>query len=410
MRRSPVRFVLLLAVSTGVGTALAAAPTAPDDVDAESAIGHVLVSFSPPGSDGGFPLRGYRVYRSGSPEFFPETPIHEAQGTTRLVEIRNAPKDVLLYYAVSAFNADGEGPLSHSDGAVLHGAPPLVDDLRAEAETRGIRLTWRQPQRPFLAGAQVWRFDEGSIGLLETVAGAEYLDSGVTDGVIYGYLVTTYYEGGAGLYERLSQAEAEYGLVPGAVASREARVDSDGDGTRDREDEFPFDATRTGGPTADDDRPWLLVVLLCGAALALVAWRGIRRARRAERRNPPIGALGGLSEDERRKLTQAGVARYLDLARFSPRRLSEATGIAEWRLSPLIDRARLMRMGHVGPRLAGLLVKAGIRSPHELALWREDDLAEFLADHRHELDAGVLGPGLERELARTLIEEAQRRI
>jgi len=88
--------------------------TAPRNLHVIPSDGSISLSWQAPYSDGGFPITGYRIYRSnssGSEEFLIEI------GNTLTYADTGLTNDMTYYYQVSAVNSVGEGPLSTETSA-----------------------------------------------------------------------------------------------------------------------------------------------------------------------------------------------------------------------------------------------------------------------------------------------------
>src|SRR6187401_1338336 len=105
----------------------------------------VTLSWSPPASNGGSMITGYRVYRgtvSGGESLF------ENLGVVTSYTDTNVVKGVTYYYQVSAVNIIGEGPRSAERAATpgstvtAPGAPVLIT---ATTGNGSIGLTWTAP-------------------------------------------------------------------------------------------------------------------------------------------------------------------------------------------------------------------------------------------------------------------------
>ena len=106
----------------------ASAPTAPLSLQATSGNAQVALSWSPPASDGGSQLSGYRVYRGTSPGGEGPTAIGTPSGTS--YTDTTAVNGTTYYYKVTAVNSVGEGPASNeasaTPAAIVPPASPLV--------------------------------------------------------------------------------------------------------------------------------------------------------------------------------------------------------------------------------------------------------------------------------------------
>lgn len=118
-----------------------AAPGPPLNLSAGSGGGFILLEWEPPIFDGGLSVTAYRIYRG------------EARtNLSRLVQVGNwSYRDngvlhgVEYYYAVSAVNAKGEGPLSELASAHAARAPSPPRNLSARLDGRWVVLDWSPP-------------------------------------------------------------------------------------------------------------------------------------------------------------------------------------------------------------------------------------------------------------------------
>jgi fibronectin type 3 domain-containing protein len=75
----------------------------------------VNVSWSAPTSDGGSPITGYRLYRGSSPS---STTLLISLGNVTSYKDTTTSRGATYYYAVSAVNVIGPGPISPAGGPV----------------------------------------------------------------------------------------------------------------------------------------------------------------------------------------------------------------------------------------------------------------------------------------------------
>ncbi|OJT19624.1 hypothetical protein BO221_35245 [Archangium sp. Cb G35] len=114
-------------------------PSAPRVVESHTEPGTVTLSWSPPESDGGSSVTGYRV--SAAPR--EEAQSIEVDGTTaRVTGLR--PGATYFFY-VAAVNAMGEGLSTRSEAVTLPdvpGAPPRPSVVRGDGQ---VRVSWTEP-------------------------------------------------------------------------------------------------------------------------------------------------------------------------------------------------------------------------------------------------------------------------
>jgi parallel beta-helix repeat protein len=103
-------------------------PTAPENLQASWGDGYVNLTWFPPGSDGGFPITKYKVYRrtgaGGEIHLADEVWFTYFNDTT----VTNGERH---YYRVSAVNGVGEGPKSNEAASIPTAVPGPPTDMKA---------------------------------------------------------------------------------------------------------------------------------------------------------------------------------------------------------------------------------------------------------------------------------------
>lgn len=158
----------------------------------------VTLEWSAPESDGASPITGYKVYRG--PNLSALTLVGTVPG---LNHTDNAVENGVTYtYAVSAVNADGEGPRSIAV-AMPVGVPGAPRALTATSLPGAAKLAW-EPPATFnglpLSGYVVLRSSHSSalvpVATLANVT--SFIDGSLTNGVAYRYAVRAYNSAGEG--------------------------------------------------------------------------------------------------------------------------------------------------------------------------------------------------------------------
>lgn len=104
-------------VNLVVGTSSAGTPSAPLDLTAKAGPGKgVSLSWSPPATDGGSAITGYRVYRSRT-SAVTDTDLIASPGNVTTFKDTSTTRNIPYWYAVKAFNAVGDGPFSNTASA-----------------------------------------------------------------------------------------------------------------------------------------------------------------------------------------------------------------------------------------------------------------------------------------------------
>ncbi|RLF71825.1 MAG: hypothetical protein DRN40_01675 [Thermoplasmata archaeon] len=168
-------------------------PSSPLNLSALFSEEGVSLSWTPPAENGGFPVLEYRIYRGESPDNM--TLLATA------VESSYKDKDIVrgrtYYYAVSAVNVLGEGPLSDAAAVTIPElTPPSVPlNLKVERVKGGVKLTWDPPGDDGgspVTGYIIYRGEKPDrMEKIAEVEGAtEYLDRDVESGKTYYYSVS----------------------------------------------------------------------------------------------------------------------------------------------------------------------------------------------------------------------------
>lgn len=163
-------------------------PSEPINVTAKGFDNRVTVQWEEPGTDNGFPVLHYLVYKGSSPdtlELFKESPATSFLDT----EVENG---VDHHYSVSAVNEVGEGPMSEVTMA-RPGRIPMAPDLNATPGDGHVLLNWSLMDD---GGYEVLHYslyrgeDPVMLELLHNVTGSQYNDTDVENDVRYHYKVS----------------------------------------------------------------------------------------------------------------------------------------------------------------------------------------------------------------------------
>lgn len=115
----------------------------------------------------------------------------------------------------------------------------------------------------------------------------------------------------------------------------------------------------------------------------------------------------GIGETYKQALTDLDIVDTEQLWDADPDAIAEALDVGHRRVRNWQDQAELMALNGVGPQYAELLVRAGIRSIGELAVWEPDPLIKAVRDKQEELDVQIQGAKLSESRAAEWIRQAQ---
>jgi MYXO-CTERM domain-containing protein len=166
-------------------------PTVPLDLTAEVGDEQVTLAWEAPEKSGGFPLESYYIYKG--PTGYQLTWEVNVTGTE--FTITGLVNGQTYYFAVSALNQIGEGPMTETLSVSPASLPEAPRDLSATARTERVTLTWKSPSDT--GGLDIVEFviyrgeDPDSLEELREVPRSTsiYNDNGVVGGVTYYYAV-----------------------------------------------------------------------------------------------------------------------------------------------------------------------------------------------------------------------------
>ncbi len=204
------------AQSNEAAAAPASVPSAPQSLVATFGDAQISLAWSPPSSNGGSPITGYRIYRGTSPG-------GEVLLTTVGVVFTHLDTGLTngqtYYYRVGAVNAAGEGASSNEASATPATLPSAPQSLVATAGNGQIGLSWMAPSSDggrSIANFKVYRGTAPNVETLLTTVGnvLTYTDTGLTNGLTYYYKVSAVSSIGEGAQS--GEASATPASVPGS--------------------------------------------------------------------------------------------------------------------------------------------------------------------------------------------------
>src|SRR5262249_51842038 len=151
----------------------ATVPGAPTLNTATGGLSSIALAWSPPASNGGSQVLGYRVYRSTASGA--ETLLTSLGNVTSYTDSGVLP-GVTYFYGVSAFSGVGEGPLSNEGGASLTPPAPAPGPPSLDSATAGnttVSLSWSAGSNGGtpITGYRVYRSTSGGTETLRAILG-----------------------------------------------------------------------------------------------------------------------------------------------------------------------------------------------------------------------------------------------
>ncbi len=188
-------------------------PTAPTSLTGTAGDQQISLQWGAPSSDGGSALVAYRMfYGTGSGNYSGNQTV--SSSTFLQLSLTNG---VRYYYAVSAINSVGEGPLSSEYSAVPMTNPSAPQSLLAIGGVRQVSLSWMPPLidgGSNITGYKLYRGPSATgQSLIATLGPAlEFTDTGLSNGTTYHYSVTAINSRGESLHSL--DASARTNAVP----------------------------------------------------------------------------------------------------------------------------------------------------------------------------------------------------
>ncbi|MHC1680336.1 MAG: fibronectin type III domain-containing protein [Methanomassiliicoccales archaeon] len=190
-------------------------PSAPLNLQTVAGDEQITLSWDPPGNNGGSPVTAYKVYRGLAPG---EGALLLTLGNEESHLDTELENGLRYYYAISAVNVAGEGPLSTEVSAIPVAVPGAPSGLQAIVGDAQVSLSWTAPDDN---GADIDHYvvyRNGEDVSHPTVT--NYLDAGLDNGATYHYMVAAH--NAVGLGPLSSTVQAMPFTIPGAPTGLEA--------------------------------------------------------------------------------------------------------------------------------------------------------------------------------------------
>jgi Fibronectin type III domain/PASTA domain/Divergent InlB B-repeat domain len=187
--------------------ALATVSDVPTDVTGVPGNGQAIVSWTPPGSDGGSPIIGYDVtrYEAGQP------PVTTSVGAVTQLTVNGLTNGTAYTFRVAARNVAGTGRLSTSSSPVTpRTVPDAPTNASATAAAGQATVSWSAPAYNggnAIKGYAVTRYVNGvSQGTTNVGVVTQATIGGLTNGTTYTFKVAAKNDAGAGALSNESNA------------------------------------------------------------------------------------------------------------------------------------------------------------------------------------------------------------
>jgi len=178
--------------SNQVSVQIGSVPSEPIHIGAMTEGAGNVITWDEPDDDGGFSISGYKVYRGTSAA---SLTLRATLGDVLNFTDLDLVAGTEYYYAVSAFNAKGEGPQSDVVMMRANSVPSAPLNLELEAGNGTVSLSWDAPTSTGgspITGYKVYRgTSENNLTLLATIgAVTAYEDDEVVNDQTYYYKVS----------------------------------------------------------------------------------------------------------------------------------------------------------------------------------------------------------------------------
>ncbi len=174
----------------------ATAPSAPTGLTATGGTGNVMLTWSPPASNGGAAVTGYNLYRGTTSSGESSAPVATSITGTSFTDT-GLTNGTTYYYTVAAVNAVGSSPQSSEASATpLATAPSAPLNVVASSGNAQATVAWSVPASNGgspITGYNVYRGTspgaESSTPVATSITGTSFTDTGLTNGTTYYYRV-----------------------------------------------------------------------------------------------------------------------------------------------------------------------------------------------------------------------------
>jgi len=154
----------------------------------------VTLSWNAPSNDGGSAITSFRLYKGDSPSVLSFSSEVPSGSRNPIIVDSGVTNGETYYYAVSAVNVVGEGPLSEPISATPGGPPTIPTNTAMTVKDDRFVITWDVPDSDggfLITGYNVYRSESGGAWVfVTTVTDKVYEDTNLTVGKAYAYRVS----------------------------------------------------------------------------------------------------------------------------------------------------------------------------------------------------------------------------
>jgi predicted phage tail protein len=197
----------------------AAPPSAPSALTATPGNNQVSLSWTAPTSNGGSAITGYNIYRGTTAGGESATPIATGVTSTSFVDT-GVTNGQTYYYVIRAVNSAGASSASNEANATPSSPPSSPSALTAVPGDSQVSLSWTAPTSnggSAITGYNIYRGTtaggESATPIATGVTSTSFVDTGVTNGQTYYYVIRAVNSAGA------SSASNEANATPTASTS-----------------------------------------------------------------------------------------------------------------------------------------------------------------------------------------------
>jgi len=200
-----------------------APPSAPQNPNAISQSGYIVLQWASPSSNGGLAITNYIVYRGTAPG---SESLFQTLGPVISFSDSSVVCGTAYFYKISALNTAGVGSQSTEVDAIAVCAASAPQNLSASETRQGIELSWKAPTSDGGSSIVGYRIYRGTSANQESFLVAvgpvtSYIDPSVTSGTTYYYTIEAVNAAGTSVSSNEASSTITQGAsgLPGSTLS-----------------------------------------------------------------------------------------------------------------------------------------------------------------------------------------------